>query len=82
MAIFTTVIDDPNAPRRLRGKTVTLDIDETKQTMSFAVDMPEDASDNEIAYFKFSVGEIADRLREKFSFIGYGQKCTFKGEGK
>lgn len=82
MTPITKTIDDPRAPERLRGKTVTLLIDEVGRTLSFEVDLPDDATPDEIGYFKWSVGEFVDGLRERFPFIGYGQQCTFKGETK
>jgi hypothetical protein len=74
------VIDDPNAPERLRGKVVEAWIDEEQHNLCFQVDLPGDATPNELAYFKYSVGEIADQLRKKFPFVGESQTCTFKGQ--
>lgn len=61
---FHRVIDDPNSPERLRGKTVTGVVDEVANRMNFLIDMPDDPTPNEIGYFKWFVGEFTDKLSE------------------
>ena len=71
-------IDDPKAPERLIGRKVTATVDEVNKKLQYAIDMPDDPTPNEIGYVKLAIGEIVDRLRDKFPFIGFGQTCRME----
>lgn len=60
---FQKTITDPNAPERLKGKTVTAIL--TEKSLNFVIDLPEDLTPNEIGYFRLFTGEVADMLRDK-----------------
>lgn len=62
MREFSRVIDDPNAPPRLRGKTVKVVL--TDQKIEFQIDLLDDMTPNEIGYFRWSVGEIVDKVEK------------------
>lgn len=60
---FECLIDNPNAPERLRGKIIKAIL--TPEKLDFALDFPENPTPNEIGYFKWFVGELADELQNK-----------------
>lgn len=53
-----------DAPERLRGLKIIATLSDKNRNFQFACEMPDDATPNEIGYFKWSVGEFVDRLKE------------------
>jgi hypothetical protein len=54
---FHKVLDD-SAPERLRGRVVKAFIEDGK--VQFQCDMPDDPTKNELAYFKWIVGDVIE----------------------
>jgi hypothetical protein len=72
--LFTT---GEEAPDRLRGKEVRVVLD---HKLRFEIDMPEDATPNELAYFRWFVGEKVAQLQEHLGpeaaeIIGTRSEC-------
>lgn len=73
---YQHVIDDPKAPERLRGKVITATIIEGK-SMDFEFQGPDDATPNEIGYFKWFIGELVDKLKANTQ-IEFGDSTFMK----
>lgn len=66
------VMDDPDAPPRLRGKTLTIIVmdDPENHRLRFQMEVPGDWTPTELEYINQSVEKVVTRLRAKFPFIG------------
>lgn len=66
--VYSKTITDPNAPDRLKGKTLeavfTLGRPGQQDNIQFLMDLPDDVTPNEIAYFRLVCGEVMDSIRE------------------
>jgi len=74
---FTRTIDDDNAPERLRGLVMLAVLTETR--LEFQVDLPNELTNQEIAYLRWFTGEIVDEMKTKlppdtFGEARYGNK--------
>lgn len=64
------VMDDPDAPPRLRGKKLTIIIDPDNRRLRFQMEIANDWTPTELEYINQSVEKVVTRLRAKFPFIG------------
>lgn len=60
------IIDDPKAPERLRGRTITVTIDPQTHKLEFQCKIPDDATANERGYLSWAIGEMVDHLKDEF----------------
>lgn len=56
------ICNDQNAPERLKGRIIKLIIDPNNNKIEFQMDMPDDATPNELAYFSYNCSELADKV--------------------
>lgn len=61
--VFIRVIDDPNAPERLRGLEVQAVV--TERAIDFEVDLPADVTPNELGYMRIFTSDLVDKIQER-----------------
>lgn len=61
---YRYTIRDPNAPERLRGRTLIAVLVEgpTKGAFEFSIDMPDDPTKQEIGYVEWFIGETVEAV--------------------
>ena len=79
-AEFVRVIDDPKAPERLRGQTITVTVDRRTRKLEFNTQVPDDATPQEIGYLKWFIGEFVDKLKENQPGVIGEQYCELRKE--
>jgi hypothetical protein len=60
--VYTKVLDEPNTPARLKGKTLTATV-EVGKAIEFSCEIPDDATANEKGYLEWYIGELTDKLK-------------------
>lgn len=65
MSEYEKVIDDPNAPERLKGLILKAECiwKGKKVQVKFSIDLPNNATPNEIGYVRLLIAETGDVLR-------------------
>ena len=60
---YLYVIKEDNAPERLRGKTITATVTESK--LEFSVNLEEEPTAQEAGYLKWFLGEMVDLMKKR-----------------
>ena len=60
--VFSHIIDN-KAPERLRGLEIKAVL--TMKRLVFVIDMPDDATAQEVGYFNWLVGETTDKIMDR-----------------
>jgi len=65
---ITKTIDDPNAPIRMRGRSITIKL--TEGRITFEANVPDDMTEDEQTYLSEMIDAYVADLRSKFPFVG------------